>query len=116
MNDFISDLLFPVDLTKESEVAFCVEKLERVSIVTIKMTSNDAIVTTSNHNEDFLTTVALIGLFGRFIWVCRHTIINYIQFLSRIGNLMSLYTGQSFLSLMELIFWTLRALKVIIVG
>ena len=69
MNDFISDLLFPVDLTKESEVAFCVEKLERVSIVTIKMTSNDAIVTTSNHNEDFLTTVALIGLADLFGFV-----------------------------------------------
>ena len=65
-NEFISNQLFPVDLTKEGEIAACVEKLARVAIVRITMTSNDAIVITSYHYESALTTIASIGLVPLF--------------------------------------------------
>ena len=88
-NEFVSNILFASRRNKvEHELDFCTEIMGRAAVVNIEFTRADA-----------------TGF--------RISIPKGISVLTGTGGLFSLYAGFSFLSLGELLFWTLRLVSVL---
>ena len=89
-NEFVSNVVFNIE--RESgfhEMEYCKDVMSRSAVVDIMLTKPDAMVFSQS-------------------------VVERSVFLTRIGGLFSLYTGFSFLSLGELLFWALRFLLAVV--
>ena len=113
VNEFISEVLFPQDISVDQEIYQCIERLAQVTIVNIRMSRHDAIVLTKYRKPVVMSAISSIGKSMEHI---RLFCVNLSHFASISGNLMSMYFGQSFLSLFEMIFWILKAILMVACG